>query len=164
MGLECSGYLVEDNKVNYDKRYMALLPGGAYAEYVTVNKNHIMPVPEGLDMTQATAIPESWITAYGLCRLANVGFNDTVLIHAAGSGVGTALIQLVNYYKGKSICLVGNEKKATFCYELGQGSVHCIDRHDKDKVKNILSHSESHGCNVIFDCVGASEFLNVLVY
>jgi tumor protein p53-inducible protein 3 len=164
MGLECAGYLVEDGKTDTNKKYMALLSGGAYAEYVAVNKNHIMEVPENIDIVSAAAIPEVWLTAYGLCKIARIRPNDYCLIHAASSGVGTALIQLVNFYKAKSICLVSNEKKATFCYELGQGSSQCINREHKDKVKNIIQDSEGLGCNVIFDCVGANEFLNVFIY
>jgi tumor protein p53-inducible protein 3 len=162
LGLECSGYLVDNKgKVDTSKKYMALLSGGAYAEYVAVNRNHVIEIPENIDMVKAAAIPEAWITAYGLCKLAGIKPNDHCLIHAAASGVGTALIQLVNFFKAKSICLVSNEKKATFCYELGQGSVSCVERGHKDKVKNILHHSESRGCDIIFDCVGGDEFINV---
>jgi NADPH:quinone reductase-like Zn-dependent oxidoreductase len=66
MGLECVGYLVENGKVNMSKKYIALLLGGPYAEYVDVNKELLMEVPENIDILRAAAIPKVWLISYGL--------------------------------------------------------------------------------------------------
>lgn len=65
IGLECAGYLVdpETNEVT-DQKVMALLPGGGYAQFVKVNKHHLMNTPEGFSFEEAAAIPEAWVTAY----------------------------------------------------------------------------------------------------
>ena len=65
MGLECSGYLV-DPKTNEitDRRVMALMSGGAYADFAKVHKDHIIDIAPSISFAQAAAIPEAWITAY----------------------------------------------------------------------------------------------------
>ena len=77
---------------------MALLPGGGYAQYVAVYHEHVMRVPNVLDMEQAAAIPEVWLTAHQLLLHTTAGLRtgQTVLVHAGGSGVGTAAVQLVS--------------------------------------------------------------------
>jgi NADPH:quinone reductase-like Zn-dependent oxidoreductase len=74
-----------------------------------------MYIPENLDIYDAGAIPEAWLTAFQLCSIVSIKKDDNVLIHAAASGVGTALIQLIKYYKAKSIALCSTEKKLKFC-------------------------------------------------
>ena len=74
-----------------------------------------MEVPSNLDLATAAAIPEVWITAYQLCRMSNIRSNENVLIHAAASGVGTALIQLINHYKAISIGICSTEEKISDC-------------------------------------------------
>jgi NADPH:quinone reductase-like Zn-dependent oxidoreductase len=74
-----------------------------------------MPIPKGVDLIDAAAIPEVWITAYLLLKLGEIKANDQVLVHAAASGVGTALIQLINFYNAKSICIASNQHKISFC-------------------------------------------------
>ena len=74
---------------------MALLSGGGYGTYATVNKSHVIPIPSAFlsEPTLAAAIPEVWLTAYKLLvSVGNVKKGDKVLIHAAASGVGTSLI------------------------------------------------------------------------
>lgn len=158
LGLECSGYLVEDGKVNKDKKVMAIVSGGAYAEYVAVKERNVISIPDNIDVIQAAAIPESWITAYQLCRMVNVQKGDYCLVHAAASGVGTALIQLIGLYEAESICVVSNEKKLTFCIGLGRGHAHGFLRKDTHAFNKVLTLTHHHGCSVIFDCVGATEF------
>ena len=75
---------------------MALLPGGGYGEFVTVNSNHIMHVPESMSFETAAAIPEVWCTAYQLLHFsARIHEGESALVLAAASGVGTALTQLL---------------------------------------------------------------------
>lgn len=72
------------------------MTGGGYAEYVSVPYQQLLKIPDGMDFISAAAIPEVWLTAYQLLHfVAKVNQGESVLIHAAGSGVGTAAIQLV---------------------------------------------------------------------
>ena len=74
-----------------------------------------MEVPENINITEAAAIPEAWLTAYQLCQISKVRKDDVVLIHAAASGVGTALIQLIKHFNAKSIGICSNSDKINFC-------------------------------------------------
>ncbi|BFH66385.1 hypothetical protein J27TS7_12320 [Paenibacillus dendritiformis] len=76
-------------------RVAALLPGGGYAQYAVIPADMAMPVPAGLTLEQAAALPEAYLTAYlNLFQLGTLGAGESVLIHAGASGVGTAAIQL----------------------------------------------------------------------
>jgi tumor protein p53-inducible protein 3 len=159
LGLECSGYLVDSwGNIDKDLKVMAIVFGGAYAEYVAVKKENVIEVPENIDVIQAAAIPEAWVTAFQICKIANIHKGDQVLLHAAASGVGTALIQLIRLYDAESICIVSNDQKLTYCVNLGQGSAHGILRKDTSRLNKILNLTKYHGCTVILDCVGANEF------
>ena len=77
------------------QRVFGITGGGAQAEYVVVPENHLAEIPANLDWTEAAAVPEVFITAHdALFTRAHLGPGDTMLVHAAGSGVGTAAIQL----------------------------------------------------------------------
>jgi NADPH2:quinone reductase len=78
-------------------RVMGLLPGGGYAERVVTHERAALPVPEGLSLTEAAAIPEVWLTAYdALFRQAGLRAGEVCLVHAAASGVGTAALALAH--------------------------------------------------------------------
>lgn len=85
--------------------------------YVTVNKDHIFPAPKGLSSEiEAGAIPEVWLTAFKLLRIVgNVKAGDRVLIHAAASGVGTALIQLCKKFGATTIAVSSTDEKLFEC-------------------------------------------------
>lgn len=80
-----------------------------------VNKNHIIEVPENIDIVTASAIPEVWLTSHQLVNYAKMKENEYALIHAASSGIGTALIQLINKRKGFSIGLCSTDEKINYC-------------------------------------------------
>ena len=92
---------------------MALLPGGGYAQYVCVHKDHVIPVPSSVkSLEEAAAIPEVWLTAFQLLyMIAQVKAGERVLIHAAASGVGTSLIQLCKKYGAVSIASASKDDK-----------------------------------------------------
>jgi len=84
--------------------FMFYLTGGGYAEYVSVPHQQLIKIPEDMDFIQAAAIPEVWLTAYQLLHLiGKIQPNDRVLVHAAGSGVGTAAIQLIKAISGTQV-------------------------------------------------------------
>ena len=85
---------------------------------MNVNRDHIIELPENYDLKNAAAIPEAWLTAYQLCLISQIKKNDFILVHAAASGVGTALIQMIkNHFKGESIALASTDDKLKFCKE-----------------------------------------------
>lgn len=75
-------------------RVMGLVGGGAYAEFVPTPANHVLAVPDGWRFEEAAAFPEAFLTAYDALRQARLAFGEHVLVHAIGSGVGTAVVQL----------------------------------------------------------------------
>lgn len=134
---------------------MALLGGGGYAEYVAVPEELVMLVPSQLTLCQAAAIPEAWLTAYQLLHLvAKVRPNETVLIHAGASGVGSAAIQLVRLCRAVPIVTAGSSEKLRFTEQLGAAAG--INYREKDFSEEVLHFTEGRGVDIILDCVGGS--------
>ena len=124
LGLECSGEIIElDDSVDSFKvgdPVCALLAGGGYAQEVVVSAGQVLPIPKGLGMIEASAIPEVFATAYqNLYMGANLTPGERVLIHAGGSGVGTAAIQLCKVTHNPSFVTVGDDFKLQKCISLG---------------------------------------------
>mgnify|MGYP001795109311 CR=1 FL=1 len=94
--------------------------GGGYAEYVTVNEKLIMLLPKEMGLQSAAAIPEVWLTAFQLLHtLGRLQSNETALIHAGGSGVGTAAVQLTQLAGSRSLVTAGSEEKISMAISLG---------------------------------------------
>ncbi|XP_069350507.1 quinone oxidoreductase PIG3 isoform X2 [Eulemur rufifrons] len=125
LGLEASGRVAElgpgcQGQWKIGDPAMALLPGGGQAQYVTIPEGLLMPIPEGLSLTQAAAIPEAWLTAFQLLHLlGNVQAGDSVLIHAGLSGVGTAAIQLTRMAGAIPLVTAGSQHKLQMAEKLG---------------------------------------------
>lgn len=122
MGLECAGILMQkDSKTGEffatNKRIMCLLPGGGYAQYVKINKNHLMEIPENISFTEAAAIPEVWLTSSQLIKYSNIKRGEFGLVHAACSGIGTSLMQMLKERGVRIIALCGTDDKIWFCEE-----------------------------------------------
>ena len=150
LGLECAGRAG-------DRRVMALLPGGGYAEQVAVPESLLMDVPPNLSLRQAAAIPETWLTAFQLLFLvANAKAGDTVLIHACGSGVGTAATQLAVRHGLKVIGTAGAEEKLARCRELGASAAFNYKAEGGFK-QPVLDATDGRGVDVVLDCVGGSH-------
>lgn len=94
--------------------------GGGYAEYAAVEEGLVMPIPESCKFSDAASIPENWLTAYQLLHfLGNVQSGEVVLIHAGGSGVGAALIQLSHLAGAKPFVTAGTDEKIKKAKSLG---------------------------------------------
>jgi putative PIG3 family NAD(P)H quinone oxidoreductase len=94
--------------------------GGAYAEAVCVHARTLAKIPDGLDFTRAAAVPEAFVTAYDAMVLqGELASGDTVLVHAAGSGVGTAALQIARAVGARTIGTARSEAKLERCRELG---------------------------------------------
>ncbi|XP_078069016.1 quinone oxidoreductase PIG3 [Mustelus asterias] len=136
-------------------RVMALLSGGGYGEYVITPEDQLMPIPSHMTFTQATAIPEAWLTAYQLLHLvAKLREGERVLIHAGASGVGTAAIQLSQLAKAIPIATAGTPEKLHLCAELGAAAV--FNYNVEDFSEKVLQFTGGEGVHVILDCIGGS--------
>jgi len=159
LGLEAAG-LVEKlgpgaSRWKPGQRVMALLGGGGNAEFVAVHEDHVLPVPDSMSMEDAAALPEVWLTAFQLLTLVGgLHAGETVLIHAAGSGVGTAAIQLVNLLGGTALAVAGTEAKLDQARELGAKLA--VNYKLEDFSQKVLDVTNGRGVDLILDCVGAS--------
>lgn len=159
MGLEVAGIVINKGikctKWNIGDKVCGILEGGGYAEYVAMNEDIAMPVPNNLSLIEAAAIPEAFLTAYQiLFWLAKLKKNDYVLVHAAGSGVGTAAIQLIKHHQAHAIAVAGQKRKLDFCLSLG--AIAAYNYKETDFAKEILSFTNEKGVNIIMDFIGAS--------
>ena len=123
LGLECAGIVSEvgpgaDWRVG--DRVCALLAGGGMAEEVVVDARHVLPVPEGLSLHEAAAIPEVYATAWlNIFQLGGLKAGEKVLVHAGASGVGSAAIQLCRAFGNPIWVSVGSAERLAYCESLG---------------------------------------------
>lgn len=153
LGLECSGVVSEvgpGSSWQVGDRVCALLAGGGMAEEVVVDGRHVLPVPEGLSMAEAAALPEVYGTAWlNLFQLAGLRPGEKVLLHAGASGVGSAAIQLCKAFGNPCWVSVGSADRLAYCEALGaQGGVVRTD--------DINSLNDFAPFDVILDPVGAN--------
>ena len=153
LGLECSGVISEvgpGSSWQVGDRVCALLAGGGMAQEVVVDGRHVLPVPEGLSMAEAAALPEVYSTAWlNLFQLAALKPGEKVLLHAGASGVGSAAIQLCKAFGNPCWVSVGSADRLAYCEALGaQGGVVRTDGMD--------SLNDFGPFDVILDPVGAS--------
>lgn len=157
MGLEIAGEIVAmgDAVTGFQigDRVMGIVGGGGYAELARIDYRMAMPIPSHVDYIQAAAIPEVFVTAHeALFHLANLQSTETVLIHAAGSGVGSACIQLAHDLGAKVIATT-SQGKIERVRDLGAD--HVIDYKEKDFAEEIRSLTSDQGVDVIIDFIGA---------
>ncbi|WP_440896604.1 NAD(P)H-quinone oxidoreductase [Amphibacillus sp. Q70] len=159
LGVEVAGVVEKSNpNSNIDKgtRVMGLVSGGAYAEYALIPSDRAMVIPDNLSYEQAAAIPEVFLTAYQtLFWLGNLQEDETVLIHAGGSGVGTAAIQLAKQLKGANVIITaGTTEKLNTAKTLGAS--YCINYKEQAFDQEVLQATDDRGVDLILDFIGAS--------
>lgn len=134
-------------------RVMGLLPGGGYAQFALLHSQLAMPVPENLSFAEAAALPEVFLTAWqALVWLAKLQKQETVLIHAGASGVGTAAIQLAKAL-GAHVWVTASASKHARCQGLGASLT--IDYKAKNFAEVIQEKTAGRGVDVIVDFIGA---------
>ncbi|MBI4422537.1 MAG: zinc-binding dehydrogenase [Elusimicrobia bacterium] len=127
---------------------------GAYASSIAVQERQLHPCPEGWDFADCAALPAVYLTAYhALFKVAKVEPGETLLVHSAAGGVGTALLQLGRVAGCKSLAVVGAPHKAALCRELGAEAV--IDRSSQDLWAEVERHAPG-GVDAIFDANGVT--------
>ena len=157
LGMECAGEVaaVGEGVTSFavGDRVMALLPGGGYAEKVVVPEK--MLIPENLSFEQAAAIPEAFLTAReALFTLGKLRADDFVLVHAAGSGVGSAAVQVAREAGARVIATAGSAEKLARVAELGAHVL--VNYRTEDFAAVAMTESHKHGVDVVLDFVGAS--------
>jgi tumor protein p53-inducible protein 3 len=158
LGLEVAGDVVEVGRdaIGWQRgdRVCALLPGGGYAEYASFDGGLAMAMPAGLSYQDAAAIPEVFLTAHqALFWIGKLEADHTALIHAGGSGVGTAAIQLARR-TGAIVITTASEAKLDTC--LGLGADHAIDYRKDSFAARVEALTEGRGVDVILDFIGAA--------
>ena len=148
LGAKVSGLVVGD-------QVTALLPGGGYAAYAVAAAPLCLPVPNGLSMVEAAAIPETFFTVWtnlfdrGRCKA-----GDTVLIHGGTSGIGTTAIQLAHAWGARVFATAGSDEKARACERFG--AVRGIDYRTEDFVEVIREATGGYGIDVTLDIVAGT--------
>ncbi|WP_336354186.1 zinc-binding dehydrogenase [Pseudomonas atacamensis] len=128
LGLECSGVISEvgaGSSWQVGDRVCALLAGGGMAEEVVVDGRHVLPVPEGVSLIEAAALPEVYATVWlNVFQLAGLKSGEKILLHAGASGIGSAAIQLCKAFGNPCWVSVGSAERLAYCEALGaQGGV-----------------------------------------
>jgi NADPH2:quinone reductase len=131
----------------------ALVPGGGYAEYCKVHESHALPVPKGLSMIEAAAVPETFFTVWSnVFDRVGLTSGERFLVHGGTSGIGTTAIQLAKAFGAEVFTTVGSDEKADAVRALGAD--HAINYKSQDFVKAIQEITDGGGVNVILDMVG----------
>ncbi|MFJ5305258.1 NAD(P)H-quinone oxidoreductase [Streptomyces sp. NPDC088350] len=157
-GLECSGRITEIGPGvsgwSVGDEVCALLAGGGYAEKVAVPAGQLLPVPTGIDLMQAAALPEVVCTVWSnVFMVAHLRPAETLLVHGGSSGIGTMAIQLAKAVGAKVAVTAGTKEKLDYCAELGADIL--INYREQDFVAEIAQATGGAGADVILDNMGA---------
>lgn len=155
LGLEVAGEIVNGwGEWETGERVMAVVTGGGYAEYVSVPEGVLMPIPEKLGYEEAAAIPEAFLTAFlNLFTLGGLHGHESVLVHAGGSGVGSAAIQLAHAEGAYVFTTAGSQPKLDRCRQLGANVT--INYKTESFAARINDITEGRGVGIILDFIGA---------
>ena len=158
-GLECSGEVVGlgpgTQRWKVGDFVTALLPGGGYAEYVTTPGAHALPVPKGLSLAQAAALPENFFTVWeNVFRRGRLKAGETFLVHGGSSGIGTAAIQLGHAFGARVFTTAGNEDKCKLCRDIG--AEQAVNYRMMDFGGLTRDWTDGRGLDLILDMVGGS--------
>ncbi len=158
LGLECSGVVsvvgpdVEGWTVGDEA--CALLAGGGYAEKVLVPAGQVMPVPAGVDLVSAGALPEVACTVWSnLFMVAGLRREETLLVHGGAGGIGTFAIQLAHALGARVVTTAGSAEKLEVCRSLGADVT--VNYREQDFVEEVRAATDGAGADVILDNMGA---------
>lgn len=159
LGLEVSGVIAElgagVTEFSVGQQVCALLAGGGYAQYVAVPAAQVMPIPAGVSVTDAAALPEAACTVWStLVMAADLTAGDFVLIHGGASGIGTHAIQVARALGATVAVTAGSPAKLELCRELGADVT--MSYRDDEFVERVRQATDGAGADVILDIMGAS--------
>jgi NADPH2:quinone reductase len=152
VGADVTGFAVGDRVYG-----PTVLPHGGFAEFALMDAATTFAAPPALDDAQAACLYVGYQTGwFGLHRRARLAAGETLLVHAAAGGVGSAAIQLGKAAGARVIGVVGGKRKAEVARELGADVV--IDRHEQDFVEVVKAETGGRGADVIYDPVGGETY------
>jgi len=157
-GLECSGRIAEIGPGvsgwSVGDEVCALLSGGGYAEKVAVPAGQLLPVPKGVDVKRAAALPEVVCTVWSnVFMVAHLRPGETLLVHGGSSGIGTMAIQLAKAVGAKVAVTAGTPEKLERCAALGADIL--INYREQDFVEEVRKATDGAGADVVLDNMGA---------
>jgi putative PIG3 family NAD(P)H quinone oxidoreductase len=158
LGLECSGRVAAVGEGvggwAVGTAVCALLAGGGYAEQVAVPAGQLLPIPAGVDVVAAAALPEVTCTVWSnVFMLAGLRPGETLLAHGGGSGIGTMAIQLARHVGARVAVTAGSAEKLARCRDLGAEVL--VNYREQDFVEAVRAATGGHGADVVLDLIGA---------
>jgi NADPH:quinone reductase len=149
-GLEIAGEIVR-----VGDSVCALVSGGGYAEYAVAPEQQCLPVPSGVALADAGALPETFFTVYlNVFQRAGLISGESLLVHGGSSGIGTTAILMAKAQGARVFATAGSERKCSACLSLGADRA--INYRDEDFVAAVQDATNGKGVNVILDMVGGS--------
>jgi len=157
LGLEIAGTVHqlgnEVTKWKVGDTICGLTNGGGYAEFCTLPEGQCLPIPQGLTLTEAASLPETYFTVWGnLFMRTHLKSGEWILIHGGSSGIGSCAIQLAKATGAHVITTVGSQEKAAFCKDLK------ADESINYKEQDFFSVLKNKGVDVVLDIVGGEYF------
>lgn len=158
IGMECSGTVAEVGEGvtgwSVGDRACALLAGGGYAERLAVPAGQLMPLPDGVDLVTAAALPEVACTVWSnVFMVAGLKPHETLLVHGGAGGIGSFAIQLAHQLGARVATTAGSDEKLAACASLGADIT--INYREQDFVEVLKEATDGHGADVILDNMGA---------
>jgi putative PIG3 family NAD(P)H quinone oxidoreductase len=156
-GLEVAGSIVEVGPdvagLALGDEVCALVQGGGYAEYCTAPSAQCLPIPAGLSLVEAAALPETFFTVWhNVFERGRLAAGESLLVHGGASGIGTTAIQLGRAFGARVFTTAGSATKCAACVALG--AERAIDYHGEDFVAVVRDATGGRGVDVILDMVG----------
>ncbi|UJX43938.1 NAD(P)H-quinone oxidoreductase [Xanthobacter sp. YC-JY1] len=156
-GLEIAGTVVAlgegASTYKIGDKVCALVTGGGYAEYCPAHEATTLPVPEGLSMAEAAAMPETVFTVWSnIFDRGGLKAGETLLVHGGASGIGTTAIQLAKALGARVVVTAGSDEKCAACVKLGADVA--VNYRTQDFVAEVKSFTAGKGANVILDMIG----------
>jgi NADPH:quinone reductase len=156
-GLEIAGEVVAlgigVRRWKLGDKVMALVVGGGYAEYCPAHESHALPLPRGLTLVEAAAIPETFFTVWhNAFERGRLQAGETLLVHGGSSGIGTTAIQLAKAFGARVITTAGSAEKCEACRRLGADVA--VNYKEEDFVAATKAATDGKGADVVLDMVG----------
>lgn len=155
-GLEVSGRVVETGPgvdVAPGSAWCALLDGGGYAERVVVGVDRLLPVPDGVDVVDAAALPEAACTVWSTLAAARLARGEWLLVQGGSGGVGSHAVQVGVALGARVVATAGGPERAARCRDLGAHAV--VDHRGEDVVAAVRQATGGRGVDVVLDVLGA---------
>ncbi|PPR18751.1 MAG: Quinone oxidoreductase 1 [Alphaproteobacteria bacterium MarineAlpha9_Bin7] len=156
-GLEVAGEIAEIGpgvtSLKTTDKVCALVAGGGYAAYCLAHAEHCLPIPNGLNMTEAAGLPECFFTVWtNVFDRGALRAGESILIHGGSSGIGTTAIQLAAHFGARVFATAGTQEKCEACE--GLGAEKAINYRDDDFVAVVQELTGGQGVNLVLDMVG----------